>query len=598
MQWLAGMGGLSQFTDVDAIPKGKPYELEKALVQSRLAERVHAHGMQLYLGMYLANSSNPQTPLGEWFDDAAWRDTVLPAIRDAASAAHTLGFDGLAWDLELYPQADGRTTATWDWDYPGNRADETAVREQVRTRGAEWMAAATEGFPDAKVLVYHSEFPNTWDALVQREVNGTERAYSASTNLDFWNGVTSVDGNWTLTFLNALFYKTTHLDATWDTAYSYELNRLFELFSKRLTNWSRVADQVYASPFVWISAGSTSFEAARDPEYVEEQLLAGAALGHGADLRELHLRHTPHLRLPPVPTRAEGGGSAGGRRRRTTRAHRRRLPWCRRDGRPVGDRDRQHGGAPRALAHGGRRHRRRPAQLGRRRQSGLGLPLAHRLEGHRHPARRRREPGDRHRRRREGPDDESRRHGAAVARCASSTCSGSRASVGPSATSWRCSRNCEARGIDTQMVVLCTGDGDRFVDEMRRVDIDTHAVPGRGHFQPELVPILASKIRRFRPDVVHTHLVDADVYGQLATFATRVPAVSSVHGTPAFYGREPYRTAGRVAGRLARRRIAISHHVAAFLEAGRLAPPSRIRVVPYGIRLDDPGNGHEGPGAA
>jgi glycosyltransferase involved in cell wall biosynthesis len=153
----------------------------------------------------------------------------------------------------------------------------------------------------------------------------------------------------------------------------------------------------------------------------------------------------------------------------------------------------------------------------------------------------------------------------------------------------------EARGIETQMVVLRTGDGDRFVDEMRRVDIDTHTVPGRGHFQPELVPILVSKIRRFRPDVVHTHLVDADVYGQLAAFATRVPAVSSVHGTPAFYGREPYRTAGRVAGRLARRRIAISHHVAAFLEAGRLAPPSRIRVVPYGIRLDDPGNGHEGP---
>jgi len=146
----------------------------------------------------------------------------------------------------------------------------------------------------------------------------------------------------------------------------------------------------------------------------------------------------------------------------------------------------------------------------------------------------------------------------------------------------------QARGIDAQMIVLRTGDGDRFVDEMRRVDIDTDVVPGRGHFQPELVPTLVSKIRRFRPDVVHTHLVDADVYGQLAALVTRVPAVSSVHGTPAFYRREPYRTAGRVAGRLARRRIAISHHVAEFLVAGRLAPPSRIRVVPYGIQLDDP----------
>jgi hypothetical protein len=135
MQWLARMGGRSRFTgNVDPIPSGTAYELERALGQSRLVERVHRHDMELYLGMYLANSSNPQTPLAEWFDDAAWRDTVLPAIRDVASAAHTLGFDGLAWDLELYPQTDGRTTATWDWDYPGNRADETAVNEQVRER--------------------------------------------------------------------------------------------------------------------------------------------------------------------------------------------------------------------------------------------------------------------------------------------------------------------------------------------------------------------------------------------------------------------------------------------------------------------------------
>jgi glycosyltransferase involved in cell wall biosynthesis len=152
----------------------------------------------------------------------------------------------------------------------------------------------------------------------------------------------------------------------------------------------------------------------------------------------------------------------------------------------------------------------------------------------------------------------------------------------------------EARGIDTQMIVLRTGDGDRFVHEMRRVGIDTHAVPGGGHVQPGLVPTLVSKIRRFRPDIVHTHLVDADVYGQLAALVTRVPGVSSVHGTPAFYQREPYRTAGRIAGRLARRRIAISHHVAAFLAAGRLAPPSRLRVVPYGIRLDEPGDEREG----
>ena len=282
-QWLYGLGGASRFTDdINAIPGGKAYALERALARSRIVERLHARGMKLYLGLYLANSGNPRTPLAEWSDDAAWRDTVLPAIRETASAARALGFDGLAWDQELYPQADGRATATWDWDYPGSRTDETTVRDQVRARGSQWMTAVTEGFPDVDVLAYRTDLPNTWEALVQRDVNNVEHAFADSTNLDFWNGVTSVNGAWTITFVNAIFYKTTHLDASWDTAYTYDLNRTFELFSERLTNWNHVADQIFVSPFVWISSGSTEFEDARDPGYVEEQLLAARRWGmHG-----------------------------------------------------------------------------------------------------------------------------------------------------------------------------------------------------------------------------------------------------------------------------------------------------------------------------
>ena len=128
----------------------------------------------------------------------------------------------------------------------------------------------------------------------------------------------------------------------------------------------------------------------------------------------------------------------------------------------------------------------------------------------------------------------------------------------------------QARGVDSHMTVLCIGDGMRFVDEMRAAGIDTSVVRGRGHLQPELIPVLAAEIRRLGPDIVHTHLVDADVYGQLAAVLTRVPGVSSVHGTPALYRREPYRSAGRLVGRLARRRIAISRHVGTFLAAGHL----------------------------
>jgi glycosyltransferase involved in cell wall biosynthesis len=69
----------------------------------------------------------------------------------------------------------------------------------------------------------------------------------------------------------------------------------------------------------------------------------------------------------------------------------------------------------------------------------------------------------------------------------------------------------------------------------------------------------------------------------LAAKIAGIRGVSTVHGTPAFYRREPYRSVGRLTGLLAARRIAISRHVAEFLSGLHLAPPERIRIVHYGI---------------
>lgn len=141
-------------------------------------------------------------------------------------------------------------------------------------------------------------------------------------------------------------------------------------------------------------------------------------------------------------------------------------------------------------------------------------------------------------------------------------------------------------GVDTRMCVLSTGDGERFVDALTTTGVDVTVRPGGGHVNPRLVPELVAEIRSFRPDVLHTHLFHADVAGQLAARAAGVPAVSSVHSTDEFYRREPYRTAGKVISRLARRRIAISEHVARFLVDEHLSPVERVRVVYYGIDVD------------
>jgi glycosyltransferase involved in cell wall biosynthesis len=140
------------------------------------------------------------------------------------------------------------------------------------------------------------------------------------------------------------------------------------------------------------------------------------------------------------------------------------------------------------------------------------------------------------------------------------------------------------RGVETRMCVLRTGEGHQFVHALAGAGVDVSVLDAGRDVAPTLVTRLRREIQRFRPDVVHTHLVHADLHGLLAARSLGVPAVSSVHGTPAFYCRQPYRSVGRLSGRLAARRIAISEHVARFLLDNGLTTVERVRVVPYGIR--------------
>jgi glycosyltransferase involved in cell wall biosynthesis len=138
-------------------------------------------------------------------------------------------------------------------------------------------------------------------------------------------------------------------------------------------------------------------------------------------------------------------------------------------------------------------------------------------------------------------------------------------------------------GVDARMLVPATGQSGRFTEPLRDRGVPTSIVPAGPDLNPVLVLALLRQIRVFRPDLVHTHLVHADLHGQIATALAGVGRVSSVHGTPSFYRREPYRTAARLAGRFTRVTIAISHHVRSFIQEVRLTRAPRIEVVPYGI---------------
>ena len=140
-----------------------------------------------------------------------------------------------------------------------------------------------------------------------------------------------------------------------------------------------------------------------------------------------------------------------------------------------------------------------------------------------------------------------------------------------------------ARRIDVEMCVLGAGEAHLFTENMQNAGVKTTVIPAGPDLNPILIPKLVSQIRRFRPDLVHTHLIHADVHGQLAARLAGKPAVSSMHSTVGNYRKLPYRWAAARAGHSAKKTIAISGHVGRFLEELGIAPAERIRVIPYGI---------------
>ena len=121
---------------------------------------------------------------------------------------------------------------------------------------------------------------------------------------------------------------------------------------------------------------------------------------------------------------------------------------------------------------------------------------------------------------------------------------------------------------------------------MQEEGVEVSSIPAGPDLNPILFARLVKEIRRQQTDLVHTHLIHADLHGQLAARALRLPAVSTVHGTHGFYEKEPFRSAARLAGHLAQRTIAISDYAGEFVERVAIAPSERIRVIHYGINSE------------
>ena len=144
-----------------------------------------------------------------------------------------------------------------------------------------------------------------------------------------------------------------------------------------------------------------------------------------------------------------------------------------------------------------------------------------------------------------------------------------------------------ARGLDAGIVVLHEREpgAAEFVERMHAAGVPTEA--WRMRF--DLDPSVPARLLRRRPDVLHTHLVHADLLGLPAGAAARVPLrVSTKHGFNEFRGNPLVARADRAAARFAHRQIAISAGLADYLAATEGFDRSAFTVVHYGIEPGPP----------
>lgn len=119
-------------------------------------------------------------------------------------------------------------------------------------------------------------------------------------------------------------------------------------------------------------------------------------------------------------------------------------------------------------------------------------------------------------------------------------------------------------------------------------DIPTYPLTINSHADYTLLPRLRNQLRTLQPDIVHTHLLHADLYGGLAARSLGVRWVVSRHNDNAFRRRWYMRLLHRALWSQTAQGVAISEAIRQFCITVEGAPASRIHTVHYGATPSTP----------
>ena len=123
-----------------------------------------------------------------------------------------------------------------------------------------------------------------------------------------------------------------------------------------------------------------------------------------------------------------------------------------------------------------------------------------------------------------------------------------------------------------------------FADELRARGVPVDMIRLRADVDPFAFARVIAYLTRTRPLILHTHLVHADVYGQLAGALAAVPLrLSTKHGFNEFRENRGFAFADRVVGGLAHVHVAISRGLARYLRDVEGFDEETFSIVHYGI---------------
>ncbi len=312
-RYFYGDGGTDDYTTDSALLANTSlhqYDYQRQLMNSGNIAYLHSLGWKVYFGYYWSNYNNGDQNfmLGDVFpeNDAYWNNK-LSNIQHMAAAAKMMGIDGFFFDGEPYANGScvqkdsaghcirhgggswGNQPGGWHLAESGSHT-EAETRVAVKLRGQEVMQALMNGDPGAEISAYYAEFHGGWNEYEQYIVNSAPVANKDSMEINFWDGMTSVNGWKSLTLWDGTFEKGYGIGVSWDNALLNNWNGTMAGFSQPsttanpwggLSNWPNIYNKINVNTLPWVDPGSTNFEKVLPPDAATTAFVASRKWGGG-----------------------------------------------------------------------------------------------------------------------------------------------------------------------------------------------------------------------------------------------------------------------------------------------------------------------------